>query len=213
MAAFDSSPENPDVPVMNHASEMPELDILPEDAISTKEYLSSFEDDDVTNFIRQLQNRLNPIEVRPSRHFHPINPEPAPPDKQLWVRVLPPFPAQSSSPTNTALNNQRLLLYLSDYGLVSTALQPHGASVWGGAVQVASLDHTIHFHRTFDDMDFANDWFLHCTESPSSSGGRGFCRGSLYRYSTGELLASTAQEGITRWRETQWNALKSPGGK
>ncbi len=70
--------------------------------------------------------------------------------------------------------------------------------------EVASLDHGMHFHRRFDDMDLAVEWLLHATESPNASGGRGFARGSIYRRATGELLATTAQEGITRWRETRW---------
>eukprot|EP00750_Incisomonas_marina_P023050 INCI5010.2.p3 GENE.INCI5010.2~~INCI5010.2.p3 ORF type:complete len:169 (+),score=27.47 INCI5010.2:799-1305(+) len=162
--------------------------------------------DEVSPLIHSLQNRPNPIEIRPSRHFHPKHPHKAPPDKFLWVRLKQPIVVgdNDNRSNSVALHQQRILLYLSDYGLISTALQPHGTVVFNGEVQVASLDHSMHFHRRFDDMDLTSDWLLHSTESPSASGGRGFARGSIYRHSTGELLASTSQEGITRWRKTQW---------
>ncbi len=55
----------------------------PEDAITTQDYLASLgkEDPGVTPLIRHLQSRPNPVEMRPSRHFHPTQAAKAPPDK------------------------------------------------------------------------------------------------------------------------------------
>ena len=39
------------------------------------------------------------------------------------------------------------------------------------------------------------------SHSPSASGARGFCRGSVYRRD-GTLVASVTQEGLTRRRDT-----------
>jgi acyl-CoA thioesterase-2 len=49
------------------------------------------------------------------------------------------------------------------------------------------------FHRDFR-MD---DWLLYVLDSPSASGARGLCRGSLFTRD-GRLVASTAQEGMLR---------------
>ena len=60
-------------------------------------------------------------------------------------------------------------------------------------MQVASLDHSIWFHRPVK-MD---DWLLYAMDSPSASGGRGFCRGQIFNQQ-GDLVASVAQEGLIR---------------
>jgi acyl-CoA thioesterase-2 len=51
------------------------------------------------------------------------------------------------------------------------------------------------FHRPFR----ADEWLLYSIDSPSASGARGFARGSIYTRE-GELVASTAQEGLIRQR-------------
>ena len=45
----------------------------------------------------------------------------------------------------------------------------------------------------------ADDWLLYAQDSPSSGGGRAFCRARLFTRA-GELVASTAQEGLVRER-------------
>ena len=42
-----------------------------------------------------------------------------------------------------------------------------------------------------------DDWLLYDQDSPAASGGRGFGRGCIYTRS-GELVVSTAQEGLVR---------------
>ena len=68
---------------------------------------------------------------------------------------------------------------------------PHGLSVFSTELQCASLDHAIWFHRPIK----ADDWLLYSSDSPSTSGARGFSRGSLFDV-TGNLVASTTQEGV-----------------
>ena len=63
-------------------------------------------------------------------------------------------------------------------------------------LQIASLDHTIWFHRPFR-MD---EWLLFVMESPNASGGRGLCLAYVYNRS-GELVATMAQEGLIRLRD------------
>lgn len=62
-------------------------------------------------------------------------------------------------------------------------------------MQVATIDHSMWFHR---ELNF-NDWLLYSVESTSASGARGFVRGEFYNRQ-GELVASTVQEGVMRQR-------------
>ena len=76
-----------------------------------------------------------------------------------------------------------------------TSLFAHGLSVFSSKVQVASLDHSMWFHRPYA-MD---DWMLYAQDSPNASGARGLNRGGLYTRN-GMLIASVAQEGLIRQR-------------
>jgi acyl-CoA thioesterase-2 len=96
-----------------------------------------------------------------------------------------------------------MLAYASDHGLLRAAMLPHGLSFMSGQVRPASLDHAMWFHRDFR-MD---DWLLYVLDSPSASGARGLCRGSLYARD-GRLVASAAQEGMLRIRKP--GAPRSP---
>jgi acyl-CoA thioesterase-2 len=51
------------------------------------------------------------------------------------------------------------------------------------------------FHRP----DALDGWLLYAQDSPSSSGARGFTRGTIYT-ADGMLIASVAQEGLIRVR-------------
>jgi len=72
-------------------------------------------------------------------------------------------------------------------------MQPHGISSWSTAMQVASLDHSLWYHRPLR-MD---DWLLYAMDSPSASGSRGLSRGQIFNRA-GELVASVAQESLMR---------------
>lgn len=87
------------------------------------------------------------------------------------------------------------LAYASDAGPLEPCMRAVGASFGDSALQVASLDHAVWFHRPvrFDE------WLLFVLESPSVSAGRGFSRGSVFDQK-GALIASIAQEGVLRQR-------------
>ena len=111
------------------------------------------------------------------------------PDKLVWVRSPVALP-------DDRLVHDALFAYVSDYGLLWTALQPHGISLGDPRLQIASLDHTIWFHRPFR-MD---EWLLFDMQSPNASGGRGLSFAYVYNRK-GELVATLAQEGLIRLRE------------
>ncbi len=136
--------------------------------------------------VRRYWERDRPLELRPVDFRHYVTRERLPPRQNVWLRargVLPDDPEIHSA----------VLAYASDMTLLDTALFAHGRSVFDPDMQLASLDHAIWFHRPFR----ADEWLLYSQDSPSASGGRGFTRGSLFS-SAGVLVASTAQEGVTR---------------
>jgi acyl-CoA thioesterase-2 len=116
------------------------------------------------------------------------SPKPGPPAQQVWLRALAPLPDDIPF-------QQAVLAYASDMSLLSTAMRPHGVNWRTPGLQTASLDHAIWFHRPSS----FNDWHLYDQKSPSASGSRGFNLGEIYN-ADGRLVASTAQEGLMRYR-------------
>jgi acyl-CoA thioesterase-2 len=108
------------------------------------------------------------------------------PVRQIWMRAVDKLPS-------TTTLHRCLLAYMSDYWLLDTSTMPHGSSFLRGNMIMASIDHAIWFHRSAR----VDDWLLYSLDSPSSSGSRGFARGTLYSRA-GVLVASTAQEGLIR---------------
>jgi acyl-CoA thioesterase-2 len=127
-----------------------------------------------------------PFEFRPVQTYNPLSPAACAPLRQIWMRAV------DKLPDDEALH-RCLLAYMSDYWLLDTSTMPHGSSFLRGNLIMASIDHAIWFHRPAR----VDEWLLYSLDSPSSSGARGFARGSLYSRS-GVLVASTAQEGLIR---------------
>jgi acyl-CoA thioesterase-2 len=138
--------------------------------------------------VKAYWQRERPIEIRPVVLSRYLSPEKRAASQQVWIR------ANGNLGDDLALN-QCVLAYASDFTLLDTALIAHGRFVFDPTLMLASLDHAIWFHRSFR----ADDWLLYAQDSPSSAGGRAFCRGSLFTR-TGGLVASTAQEGLVRER-------------
>ena len=104
--------------------------------------------------------------------------------------------APTASADDPQYINKFLLAYASDFNLLTTSMQPHGVSVFQKFMQVASLDHALWFHANLR-MD---DWLLYAMDSPWAGNARGFSRASIFNRA-GQLVASVAQEGLTRLRE------------
>ncbi|HSW29600.1 MAG TPA: acyl-CoA thioesterase II [Longimicrobiales bacterium] len=138
--------------------------------------------------LRAVLTQDRPLDFRLVDGRDPLDTTPRPPLRQYWVKAVGPVGDQP-------IEHQAVLAYASDYGLLGSALDPHGVSYRDPRLMVASLDHSIWFHRSFR-MD---EWLLHVSESPMSAGARGFARGMFFTRD-GELVASTAQEGLVRVR-------------
>ena len=129
-----------------------------------------------------------PLEIRPVVFHNPMQGHVDEPVRQVWMR------ANGIMPTELHVH-QYLLGYASDFNFLPVALQPHGVGFLEPGMQVATIDHSMWFHRPFD----MNDWLLYCVESTSASSARGFVRGEFYSRD-GVLVASTVQEGVMRKR-------------
>ncbi len=139
---------------------------------------------------RALNER--PIEFRPINPTNPMNPKVGPSTQMVWYR------ASGTLPDDPALH-RHLLAYASDFNFLGTAIQPHGVSWLTPGIRMASLDHSMWFHRSFR----LDDWLLYSVDSPAAAGGRALVRGQFFTRD-GVLVASTTQEGVIRmdsWRQ------------
>ncbi|NBN65555.1 acyl-CoA thioesterase II [Pannonibacter tanglangensis] len=173
---------------LEHQVDMPDVP-MPEDLPSEKDLKEKFLQVAPDN-VRKYWERERPIELRPVDLTHYFSAKKLGPTQHVWVR------ATSRLPDDQRIH-QCVLAYASDMTLLDTSLFPHGKSVFSPDIQPASLDHSMWFHRPFR----ADEWLLYSTDSPSSSGGRGMNRGTLYSRD-GQLIASTAQEGLIRLKRS-----------
>jgi len=178
-------------PGLDHGTPMPDGVPAPEDLPTEKDLLQRLIPHLPEN-MRSYWERDRPIEVRfvdPSRYF---DRKPRAPLQMVWMR------ATGRLPDNPAFH-QCVLAYASDFTLLDTALIPHGRMSFDPDVQLASLDHAMWFHRPFR----ADEWLLYVQDSPSAFGARGLTRGSVFMRD-GTLVATVAQEGLTRQKATSF---------
>ncbi len=181
-----------DEPGLHHQMKMP--DVPPPEALPSEAELKERLIDRLPEPVKAYWQHERPIEIRPvdvSRYFSPENRAPT---QQVWIK------ATGKLGDDLALH-QCVLAYASDFTLLDTALIAHGRFAFDPQLMLASLDHAIWFHRRFR----ADDWLLYAQDSPSSGAGRAFCRGTLFTRE-GELVASTAQEGLVRERNARKGA-------
>lgn len=174
----------------DHQSTMP--DVPPPEDLPNERELAQRLVQHLPENMRSYWERDRPIEMRPvdvGRYFERSERTAA---QHIWMR------ANGTLPDVPALH-QCVLAYASDFTLLDTALIAHGKLMFDPDVQLASLDHALWFHRPFR----ADEWLLYVQDSPSASGARGFCRGSIYRRD-GVLVASVTQEGLMRKRDTRF---------
>jgi acyl-CoA thioesterase-2 len=164
----------PEVPAPETLS--PELDLIREMA------------DRIPEPVRRVLTQERPLDFRPVNPVDPFEPVVRPPVRHVWFRAVDRLPDET-------IIHQAVLAYASDYGLLPTALQPHGIGSRSRTLQMASLDHAVWLHRPFR----VDDWLLYATDSPVAAGARGFVRGTIYSRD-GQLVASVTQEGLLRVR-------------
>lgn len=107
-------------------------------------------------------------------------------EARSWIRYDAPLPDDPRI-------HQAVLAYMSDLTLFGTAALPHGEPGFDDFSQMASLDHSIWFHRPTD----VGRWLLFAHRSPSAQAARGLVYASFFT-ECGVLVASVAQEGLMR---------------
>ncbi|NND44588.1 MAG: acyl-CoA thioesterase II [Xanthomonadales bacterium] len=174
---------------LEHQFEIPETpdpDALP--------IMREISPEDMAKAPQKLQrwfNRFGPFEFRTVLDQDPFDPVPRPPFKRFWFRLR-------GDMGDDQRMHRALLAYASDFHLIGTVTLPHGISFMKHDMAVASLDHAMWFHRPLR----VNEWLLYDCDSPSASGGRGLARGLIFDRA-GQLVASTAQEGMVRVRNPE----------
>ncbi|KAI9308706.1 HotDog domain-containing protein [Cunninghamella echinulata] len=95
-----------------------------------------------------------------------------------------------------------VIAYMSDSAFLITAAQASGIKRRGFGM-VASIDHSIYFHK----FGRADEWLLYDMFSPQAGEGRGLTFGRIYTKS-GELIATTSQEGLIRLTKAEQQKVK-----
>lgn len=170
---------------LHHQIDMP-AGIKPPEECATEAELREAYIDKIPEEFKSNFERPRPIEMRFMEPINDFEPQPMPPYQHVWIR------AADTMPDDIRLN-QCLLAYASDMTLLDTCYRPHGIGWSNENFQVASLDHSMWFHRPFK----TDQWLLYAQDSPYSGGARGFNRGSFYTQE-GQLIASATQEGLIR---------------
>jgi acyl-CoA thioesterase-2 len=104
--------------------------------------------------------------------------------QRVWLKINGPLPDDPKIQLGA-------FTWASDISLLGASLAAH--TLDHESVQMASLDHTIWFHRPFR----ADEWWLYDQVSPSAQGGRGLSIGRVFTQD-GLLAATVAQEGLIR---------------
>jgi acyl-CoA thioesterase-2 len=170
----------------DHQDEMPNVP-APESLQSERE-LALANANELPAPLRSIALAERPIEIRQVDPRNPLHPTVSVPRRYAWYRAVDALPDAPSL-------HRYVLAYASDFSFLGTAMDPHGVSWLSGGMQVASLDHSMWFHRPFR----IDEWLLYAVDSPSASGARGLVRGQFFDRS-GRLVASCAQEGLIRRR-------------
>ena len=106
----------------------------------------------------------------------------------MWLRTSNPV-------EDNHILNSCLLAFASDMRLMGTALIPHGLNFSSEGIYAASLDHALWLHRPIN----IGEWLYYDMKAPTAVGGRGLNFGHFFNVE-GQLVASTAQEGLVRFR-------------
>ena len=104
----------------------------------------------------------------------------------VWMRTFTPLADDPNL-------HRAALAYASDYTLLEPVLRQHGVAWTQPKMSVASLDHSMWFHRPAR----VDEWLLYVQHSPSAQGSRGLGMGHVFTQG-GDLVATVAQEGMVR---------------
>lgn len=171
----------------DHQVSMPEGLLRPEDLPSEAELAQQYQHILPKSLIKRHLVDGDAIEIRAAHPERLLKGGEFPANTYCW------FKANGDIPPDNTLLHKAALAYVSDFYLIFTSLLPHQQSGFDPHLQMASLDHSIWFHRPIN----LNEWNVYVLESPNAYGGRGLNVGKIYNQQ-GLLLASTIQESLIR---------------
>ncbi len=164
-------------------------DPFPENIPQPEEIIAARTSDDKKGYVRELGTHASiaPFEILLVTEELFSSKETHKPEGYFWIKT-------ANRLSDNPIIHHCALAFASDLGLLATALLPHEVTMFDGEIFAASVDHAMWFHRS----DFrADEWLLCRTFSPWAGKARGFALGSIFNQK-GELIASTAQEGLIR---------------
>lgn len=167
-----------------HADRMPPVP-GPDECIKLGDLIGKLQPDQVDGWRREWSS-FDLRYIGDNRDAADVNRGLTPVVQRLWFR------ADGDLPADDRLHNAAFT-YISDFSLLSATLLPHGVRIGDPGLMVASLDHTIWFHRPIR----ADEWLLYDQTSPSASGARGLSTAHVFSRE-GTLVATVAQEGLIR---------------
>lgn len=167
---------------IDHQAAVPEGVPAPEDLPSTADLLG-----DIHHPIAQEWAWARPFDIRyvdPAIYVRPAAERAN--TNMVWMRTFTPLADEPNL-------HRAALAYASDYTLLEPVLRQHGLAWTQPRMSVASLDHSMWFHRPAR----VDEWLLYVQSSPSAQGSRGLGQGHVFTRD-GELVATVAQEGMVR---------------
>jgi len=176
---------------LSHQIDLPSHIPGPENILPDIEHVKKLGENDPYITIERLHRTslaFDPsiIEVRTPDLHKMLKPGQYDPEYGFWFKF-------SDDIGSDPITHRTLLAFISDKALMSVGMMPH---LWNRNTHRmigASLDHAMWFHSEIR----VNQWIYYHIDSPRSARARDLGRGSFYTQD-GELIASTAQEGLIR---------------
>lgn len=170
---------------VDHQATMPAGVPEPEELPTTAELLGGIPDP-----VAQETAWARPFDIRhvdPALYLRPAAERTA--TNMVWMRTFTPL-------ADDPHLHRAALTYASDYTLLEPVLRRHAVAWTHPGMSVASLDHSMWFHRPAR----VDEWLLYVQTSPSAQGSRGLGQGHVFTRD-GVLVATVAQEGMLRLPE------------
>ncbi len=165
------------------------LEIPGPDMLKSIAEYGSGEQKQLPEALNRLLKLSSPFIIKPVVNQSINIPRPETNQRHFRIKTIHPLPDDHDL-------HCAILAYISDYGLVTTTLVPHGLKLEDPAIQLVSIDHGMWFHRPFR----VDEWVLYSCEAITTSNATGLSKGSMYSLD-GKLVATTIQEGLIRQRE------------
>lgn len=181
-------------PGLNHADTIPPNVPAPEDCPQLSEVLGARS----RRTAQAWRQEWGVLDTRFASDTSALASQGGPAEMKVWLKVDGDLPGDPRL-------HQAMIAYASDLTLLAVSTVPHPVQFAGPGMQIASINHSMWFHRAAR----ADQWLLYDEVSPSASAGLGFSFGRMF--SGSQLAVSCAQEGLIRLTDQAALAAASGG--